>query len=500
LISGAIVSPLFFLFKNAYYTEPMKPLNALSPLCYSVLFSLGAPALHGQDMRELTVLYTNDEHGWMEGMSADQGAANLYQLWRDQEGYTEDGAFLVLSGGDNFTGPAVSTWVQGESMVEVMNAMSYDASAVGNHEFDFGLAALAQRIKQADYPYLGANIAWKDGVTASLDLGILPWTQLSVNGLDIAIIGLTTTSTPFVTNPDYVAGLDFLAYEQAIREVMPAINAVDPDLIFIISHVCMDELEPLVERLQDLEIALAGGGHCNELVAKKQGKTVILGGGFHFTSYAVANFAVDTSTGVIDTRNFLTRQNQGARADSGVADIVSRWATSFQDILAETVAWNATALPRGETLDQLIIDSWLETWPSADIAVTNRGGIRTDLLAGEITVSDLVNLLPFENTVVMATVPGRVIMQAIVEGGRPVIAGLERRNGNWFLSASGQRLAPDQDYVILLNSFMYAGGDNFGAIRDADPDAFDTGIHYRQPFQDWLKRQSSSERNPLVLP
>jgi len=261
--------------------------------------------------RVLTVLYTNDEHGWMEGMSPGQGAANLYRLWQENDGYTPDGDFLVLSGGDNFTGPAISTWVQGKSQVEVMNAMAYDASAVGNHEFDFGLQALAQRIDEADYDYLGANIRWKTNAQEPFDLGLARWTLKSVNGIEVAIIGLTTTSTPYVTNPDYVSDLDFTDYESAVRDIMPDIAAANPDLVFIISHVCMDELEPLVARLQDLDITLAGGGHCNELVARRQDDTVILGGGFHFTSYAKASFRLDGNNRLIDT-NFSTQRNSGA--------------------------------------------------------------------------------------------------------------------------------------------------------------------------------------------
>jgi len=448
--------------------------------------------------RVLTVLYTNDEHGWMEGMSPGQGAANLYRLWQENDGYTPDGDFLVLSGGDNFTGPAISTWVQGKSQVEVMNAMAYDASAVGNHEFDFGLQALAQRIDEADYDYLGANIRWKTNAQEPFDLGIASWTLKSVNGIEVAIIGLTTTSTPYVTNPDYVSDLDFTDYESAVRDIMPDIAAANPDLVFIISHVCMDELEPLVARLQDLDITLAGGGHCNELVARRQDDTVILGGGFHFTSYAKARFRLDRNNRLIDT-NFSTQRNSGAQADQDIARLVDGWSEQFREILTETVAWNARPLKRGEGLDQLIIDSWLQAWPSADIAVTNRGGIRNDLPAGEITVSDLVNLLPFDNTVVVASASGSAIARALTEGGRPVVAGLERQNNRWIFPASGRRLEPDRDYVILLNSFMYAGGDNFGAIREADPDAFDTGIHYRQPFLDWLKASPSSRSAPLVL-
>ena len=95
-----------------------------------------------QNAETFTVLYTNDEHGWMEGMQSGQGAAELLGLWRTKQGYRPDGPFLILSGGDNWTGPAISTWFDGQSMVEVMNAMGYKASVIGNHEFDFGLDGL----------------------------------------------------------------------------------------------------------------------------------------------------------------------------------------------------------------------------------------------------------------------------------------------------------------------------------------------------------------------
>ncbi|MCY4265224.1 MAG: 5'-nucleotidase C-terminal domain-containing protein, partial [Gammaproteobacteria bacterium] len=82
-------------------------------------------------------------------------------------------------------------------------------------------------------------------------------------------------------------------------------------------------------------------------------------------------------------------------------------------------------------------------------------------------------------------------------GGRPIIGGLTRIDEEWLLTQNGEPLIPDQEYRVLINSFMYAGGDNFGVVAQADPDAFDTGINYRQPFQDWLKRQASSSNRPL---
>ena len=114
--------------------------------------------------RRLTVFYTNDEHGWMEGMEAGRGAANLLGLWREA-GYEESGPYLVVSGGDMWTGPAISTWFEGESMAEVLNAMDYSAAAVGNHEFDFGLEALRARAFESEFPFLSANVRNEEGQT-----------------------------------------------------------------------------------------------------------------------------------------------------------------------------------------------------------------------------------------------------------------------------------------------------------------------------------------------
>ncbi len=142
---------------------------------------------------DLTILYTNDEHGWMEETSSADGAAKLMGVWREQENYTEDGSFLILSGGDNWTGPAISTWFKGESMVDVMNSMGYAAAAIGNHEFDFTVAGLRERIEQADFPYLSANIRFKG--SDSIPDFALPYTLLEVNDILIGLVGITTTST-----------------------------------------------------------------------------------------------------------------------------------------------------------------------------------------------------------------------------------------------------------------------------------------------------------------
>lgn len=123
-----------------------------------------------------------------------------------------------------WTGPAISTWFQGQSMAEVMNAMGYDAAAVGNHEFDFGLEMLKARAAESEFPFLSANIRYKaDGTTP---VAIRPYTIITVNEIQVGIIGLTTRSTPTTTNPVNVAQFDFVDYETALREVVPQVKAL----------------------------------------------------------------------------------------------------------------------------------------------------------------------------------------------------------------------------------------------------------------------------------
>jgi 2',3'-cyclic-nucleotide 2'-phosphodiesterase (5'-nucleotidase family) len=133
-----------------------------------------------QDPITITILYTNDEHGWIEEGAGTDGAAKLVGVWKNLEGYQAGGSVLVVSGGDNWTGPAVSTWFQGESTVEVMNAMGYAASAIGNHEFDFGVAVLDERVAQADFPYLSANIRLR--TSGGIPGFATPFTIREVNG------------------------------------------------------------------------------------------------------------------------------------------------------------------------------------------------------------------------------------------------------------------------------------------------------------------------------
>jgi 2',3'-cyclic-nucleotide 2'-phosphodiesterase (5'-nucleotidase family) len=444
----------------------------------------------------LTILYTNDEHGWMSGQEEGQGAAEIAGLWATA--FSESDAVLPVSGGDNWTGPAISTWFQGESMVEVMNTMGYAASAIGNHEFDFGLDVLAARIEQAGYPYLGANIRYKASGEIPTDLGIQPYTLVDAGGIQVGIIGLSNVNTPSVTNPAHVGSLDFTDYADALREYVPEVRAAGADLIIVPSHLCEDELTRLANEVADLGIAFFGGGHCHETFAREAGGAVLLESGAYLRNYAYLTLTVNPQMGDFTVLDYGTEKNVGGIPQPQVAEIIAHWQELTDEELDVPIGYLENEIPkRSDEMAALITESWLWAYPAADVAITNWGGMRDRIPAGEITYADIISVMPFENVLIDVTLTGDELEQVLYSGrSLPAVGGMHREGSEWILNATGAPLDPEATYHLLVNDFMYAGGDDY-EIAKYDPDAYNTAINWRQPVIDWILTQDSSPENPL---
>jgi 5'-nucleotidase / UDP-sugar diphosphatase len=447
----------------------------------------------------LTILYTDDEHGWMSGEEEGQGAAELLGLLQEQEGYGQNPSVILLSGGDNWTGPAISTWFDGQGMVEVMNAMGYSASAVGNHEFDLGLDTLRTRISEADYPYLSANLRYASSHSIPSDLGIQPYTILDINGLKVGVIGLSGTNTPEVTNPAYVASLEFLDYADALREAVPQARQAGAQVILVIAHACPNELYFLAREVADLGIPFMGGGHCHISYNDRIGDTVIVTSGANLSGYAYTNLFYDPTSGAISIEDFGTHPNQGGDADPEITAIVAGWQSKVDAELDQVIGYLAEPIPqRSQPMQDLITGAWLWGYPTADVAFTNLGGMRTDLAAGDLTLADLVSVMPFDNTLVEVHLTGAQLRDVLVYGmGSMAMSGLHKSGLGWVINSTGQSIEDSRTYSVLVNNFMYAGGDGFDMLAEFDPQAYDTGIDWRQPVIDWITAQASTPETPL---
>lgn len=467
--------------------------TAVSP----TLSPLSAPT-----WQELTILYTNDEHGWMTGTEPGRGAAELLGLWRDQEGYQPDGNFLILSGGDMWTGPAISTWFDGQSMAEVMHAMGYDAAAVGNHEFDFGPEMFQVRAQQSPFPLLSANMRYRADGRFLHDRGVEPYTILQVNGPTVGpavgIIGLTTRSTPTTTNPTYVADLEFQEYEATLRQIVPELKAAGAQLILVPAHICQAEMVALAQAIGDLGIHFLGGGHCHEEVAEVVNGIALLQGGSNLRSYGRATFRVNTSQGVVEIVDVATKTNEGGTADPTLAALIQQWQAAADTELDVVIGHTANGISRySPAMQHLIAESWLWSYPLADVSITNSGGIRADIPPGDITLGDIIGVLPFNNVLVELHLNGQQLVQVLTQADEDAIGGTHAVGFSWVLHRTGAKIQPDGQYTLLVNDFMYAGGDNYGLLAEFDPNGYNTAVDWRQPVIDWIEAQHTSAENPL---
>ncbi len=446
----------------------------------------------------ITIFYTDDEHGYMEGTSEGLGAAAMVGVWEREFNYSKDGPFLVLSGGDMWTGPAVSTWFEGASMVEVMNAMGYHAASAGNHEFDFDLETLIANTTRMDFPLLGANIRYKSDGSIPADLGIQAYTLVEVDGITFGVVGLTNTNTPQVTNPPTVASFDFIDYEDALREIVPQVRDAGAQIIVVPTHICSSDLNALAVSVSDLGISMFGGGHCHEHFAKKTGETILLGGGGRLESFSYGQLIFDEETGTITLGDYGMMQNQPGNPDAFVAEIVEDWVAEANIVLNREIGYVNHAIAReSNEMRNLIAETWLSSFPMADVAMTNMGGIRDNIPKGAITVGSIITIMPFDNTIIQLEMTGDQLKNTLSTRGNDLAyAGVKNVSGQWILSDTGETLDPNANYTVLVNSFIYAGGSGY-EFSDYDPNGYDTSVFYRQPLIDWITAQGSDKNYPI---
>jgi 2',3'-cyclic-nucleotide 2'-phosphodiesterase (5'-nucleotidase family) len=436
----------------------------------------------------ITVLYTNDEHGWMEGSEDGSGAAEMVGLWQSLPGFGE--RTLILSGGDMWTGPDVSTWHDGESMVEVMNAMGYAAAAVGNHEFDFGPDVLAQRAQEMSFPMLAANL--RDRETGNVPDFVKPYQLFDVDGIMVGVIGLSLLETPTVSHPRHVAGFEFLPYAGALRTSASELKAAGAELLFVISHVCLNTLNALLSLAEELGISMLGGGHCNELSATVRDDVALVGGGTALETFAKVDIALNPSTRQVIDVNASVRNNEGGTPDAEIAEIVGRWRALTDEALAEVIGYSERGIEnRSVAMTNLVTDSWLVSFPNADAALTNFGGFRQDIPAGDITRGTILGVMPFENNLVEATLTGQELLDNI-RCCDPAVAGITTIGPPRFLD--GTPIDPESEYTVLVTDFMFAGGSGYSFPQDR---GLDTNLNWRQPLIDLLLQWNTTPEDPL---
>jgi len=446
-----------------------------------------------ETLRQLTILHTNDEHGWMDSYRGSGGADGLLRRWERSEGYRADGAFLIISSGDMWTGPAISTVLEGESMVDVMNALGYRAATLGNHDFDFGQDAIRMRRQEAHFPFLGANIRVRN--TGDLPDYVDPYTLIDVNAIRVGVLGVTTVETPVDTRPTNVADLEFRPYAEALEKYVPEMRAAGADLIVVAGHICGAESEALADTAAALGVAVIAGGHCHDQINDVLDGVRLIESGSFLQGYTRLDVWVDTAQDRVVEMRAEYKPNRGGPGDPAMAARIVGWAQRLPAGMLQPIGYVRENIDRASpAMVRLLVQAWLEADAASDVALASVRYVQQDLLPGEVSEATIIGMLSTSNTLVRIELTGEQLVQ-VLEQRRPLAAGIvETAEG--YRMADGTPLDPAVTYTVLLPDTLYLGGNYYG-VAAFDPSPAPTGIDWRSPTLELLRSLGSNRQNPL---
>ena len=448
------------------------------------------------------IFSTNDTHGrllpavqsWSEGRPVG-GSAALAAYVAQERAAQPDCPLFVVSGGDIMQGTPISNLTDGRSTIEAMNGIGYDAVSIGNHEFDWGVDILVERVDDADFAMLGANIYLKD--TDRHPEWVEPWTIVERDGVRVGFIGMTTPSTPIVARPSLVADFDFRPIAEALDRYIPVVREAGVDFVVAVMHegafceddsgrpVCEGEaLEALAQTTARYDYAVTGHTH-SRVETEVRGVPVIQSFA-NTTAYGLGR--IDRSAdGDVSARRLGIRQAWADEIapDPDVERLVGSYSAEISDIVDRIIVSLPEALPAPRDgdfpLGRIVADAQRRA-SGADVALMNNGGIRRSLPAGPITWADLFELQPFNNMLVRHTMPGALLLRALEHSVRDGDVDLHASGitirydpdasyGERILEVTfddGSSLRAEDRYEVTVNDFISGGGGGYTMFAEAE--------------------------------
>ncbi|MFQ5753106.1 MAG: 5'-nucleotidase C-terminal domain-containing protein, partial [bacterium] len=255
---------------------------------------------------------------------------------------------------------------------------------------------------------------------------------------------------------------------------------------------CASEMRTLAPTAAELGIAVIGGGHCHERVTEKVNGVTLIESGADMQAYARAELSFDMESEKVVSSAASIHDNTNGPPDPQIAAIVADWQAQADAQLSQVIGYVEQPISRNSApMHNMVTDSWLVSFPSASVSVTNRGGIRQDIPAGDITLGTMVGVLPFENVILELDLTGNQLL-SFIENSSLVVGGMTTIGG--YTLSNGQPIVVDSTYKVLTTDYLYAVTNNLALY---DPAPYNTAVNYRQPVIDWIRSLNTSTTNPL---
>ncbi|NDV86489.1 multifunctional 2',3'-cyclic-nucleotide 2'-phosphodiesterase/5'-nucleotidase/3'-nucleotidase [Aurantimonas aggregata] len=517
-------------------------------LLFSTAAALAIVAAAGGIARaefRLTILHTNDFHSRIEPINkydstcsaeeatADEcfgGSARLFTAIRAaRESATNP---ILVDGGDQFQGSLFYNQYKGAAAAEMMNAIGYDAMTVGNHEFDDGPEVLRAFIEAVDFPILLANA----DVSKEPELAetLKPSTVIERDGEKIGLVGVTPVDTAELSSPG--PNITFEEPVAALTEAVKALTDQGVDKIVVLSHSGYEADQRIAAAVPGIDVIV--GGHSHTLLANNDDKaagpypTMVEGPDGHdvpiVQAYAYGKYLgelvvmFDDAGVVTEASGTPLIMNGTIPQDSTLLARIDELAKPLEAIRTEVVASTAAPLDGSRevcrvsecSMGNLVADAMLDRVrdQGASLAITNGGGLRASIDQGEVTMGEVLTVLPFQNTLSTFKLTGADIKAALENGvsqveeggGRfPQVSGLKF---TWSKTAApGSRidsvevkegdafvpLDPAKTYLVVSNNFLRGGGDGYSVFAEKGLEAYDYGPTLEDVVAAYLSRDTA---------
>jgi len=455
-------------------------------------------AVAAQETRECTVrvtlLQVNDVYQFLPVERGTEGGLARVSTLRKRI-MKESPNTLFLLAGDTISPSVESTrmrggqMIRGAQMIDAWNAVGLDYSVFGNHEFDFGPDVLRQRVAESKFKWLGANVI--DTKTNKIFADTPAFEVRELGGVKVGIFGIVLPETKTTSSPGPT--VEFRESCETAKQIVPRIRAAGAKTVVALTHLSLAEDKALARCAPGIDLII--GGHEHTLLQSSAAGVPI----FKMTADAREmgrfDLNIDPKTGAVQSIDWqVIPVNASVPEDPDFAVVTKKYEDLLQELAARVGHTDEpldvrSAVNRTEetNIADFVADSFRKA-AGADVALINGGSLRADTVIskGEITLREVLSILPFNNDLAKIEVTGAMLLQALEHGvsrsgpgaepGRfPQVSGLRYSFDATLLpgarvkevSVNGRPLDPRKTYTLVTTKYVADGGDQYAMLKDA---------------------------------
>ncbi len=478
------------------------------------------------------MLHTNDIHGHLtawkgwEGDLKDKiivGFGRLPGAVAQARKGTEN--VLLLDAGDLIGDSIIADLTEGKAMVAALNYLKYDAMSIGNHEPDFGMAVLRERMKDAAFTVVAANLVERKGSKPFAK----PYVVKKAGGVAVGILGLAYPKSAWTTAAKNVAEVEFQDPVPAVKHYLPKMRDDGAELVVVLSHLGLGGDKFLAKAVEGIDVIVGGHSHNRMLKAEKVGTTLIVQAGAHGSDLGRLELTIERGKVTAHACTLTLLDHDKVDADDAAERLLKRLLEPHRKAMDEVVGKAAGWLVRAQTLagqearkrdeespiDSLFADI-LREQTKADVALLPGMGYGVAIPAGPVTAAQLRQMVPHQGKVVTMRLSGTQIIEvleqaventftddpAVKVGGMIQVSGIRFRydpkaaKGHrvWHVERTEGRWKPMDEYTVATNTMMAGEGHNYRTLTKGEKRA-EHGSQYETICR-WFAKSDSVATPP----